>query len=225
MVPQRVGPLADAGQRFSLPLGVAQHVTEPAAVHVEGQLQQVLGVELEGAGVEMHQLVDAVQELDEDRRYLPLVGGRGRRGAAVLDVAPPLPVGRPQVEGVAEAHEVLLHQHAEAVSGSVVGVQEQLREARHLRRPVPPVAAVDQDGHPEDVNPVGRLPRGRQDGPDVGQPLRVLDQRAERDVGRRLAVADAAQLLVAVAHGVDVLDIAELQGAVGIVGRVFVAVT
>ncbi len=53
-------------------------------------------------------------------------------------------MGEPRLELVAEQDEILLNQDLEAFYRAIVLVEYQLGERRKLRRPVPPVTAVDQ---------------------------------------------------------------------------------
>jgi hypothetical protein len=47
---------------------------------------------------------------------------------------------------VAEVDDLLVEQACEAAQRAAVGVEEELREHRHLRRPIPAVRAVDEHG-------------------------------------------------------------------------------
>lgn len=93
---------------------VGDEAAEQVTVHQVGQLAQVLEVELEAHLVAPQQLRYAVQEQNERRYLLGLVGGEAEPGE----------------KGVAQELELLLYQDGEPPVSAVEGVQSDLRQGR-----------------------------------------------------------------------------------------------
>ena len=157
---------------------------------MERQLQQVSSVELEGIWEEIDNLVDAVQKLYENRRYLSLVGRRRLR--IVGSVAASLAVRASSMERMTKAHKVLFYQNRKAAPGAVERIQQQLRQGRSLRSSVPPVAAVKKNRHPPYMDPIGSFPGREKDHTDVRKPFRILHNGIPIYIDRCGAVARSA---------------------------------
>ena len=149
VLPDAVRPLPYRRHHLPLPLAVAKERPEPARVDVLRKQQQVPRAELEVVRELVHELVDAVDELEEDRRELSIV-------AALL--VPALAVAAPGVEGVAEREEVLLDERAEPLDRPVVRIEQELGERGDLARPIPPVLLSPErgDGDTERVSKNGK---------------------------------------------------------------------
>ena len=186
-----VGPDGDGALRAAHdPLAVALRVAEEGAEEARGDAvgdedEEVL-VELEGAGELRPHEVDGLEPLDEDGRPLVRLERLLARDADALR------------ELVAEGAPLLLDEDGEALEGAVVGVEEELGRRADLRRPVPAVAAVDEDARALGVEALRDVDRGLEDEDEVLEPARrvegrgvegvVLGGREERDErGLRLA--------------------------------------
>mmetsp|Transcript_1233 Transcript_1233/g.5227 ORF Transcript_1233/g.5227 Transcript_1233/m.5227 type:complete len:680 (+) Transcript_1233:1017-3056(+) len=203
----------------ALLLVVAQEGAPPARIECIGQEQQKAHVELKMCREERHELMHRVQPLQEDGAAL---------GAVVDTLVGVNSMSRPQAERMAEAAPVLLDQHGKAVQGAIVRIEKQLCDAAHLRRPVPSVAAVHQHGLPLEVHHLRNRVCGIKDQSDVVQPPRLVEHVGEVVLVR---ISDASALHFradpreAVAHGMDVADVVELQIAARVVGVKLVAIS
>uniref|UniRef100_A0A1I7YZE3 PDZ domain-containing protein n=1 Tax=Steinernema glaseri TaxID=37863 RepID=A0A1I7YZE3_9BILA len=104
--------------------GVEEEGAEEAGVAVLRDLDQVVGVELEGRGVDQAHLEDAVEPLQEDGTLLVVRARRVEHRVPVVELVP-------------EADPVPAHQQLEALQGTVVRVAQKLGQRHDLRRPVP----------------------------------------------------------------------------------------
>ncbi|RNA20019.1 hypothetical protein BpHYR1_010041 [Brachionus plicatilis] len=192
-----------------LQVGVAQKSAEQTRVGVVAELEQKCFVELESGRVLAHYLVDAVEPLEKDGTTFVGVVGGGRVAVALREL-------------VAELEPVDFDESAEAGDGAVVGVEQQLGQGEDLGRAVPAVRAVHEHrlavlvGGAGDRD--GRLDYAGQvvqpfSGLELAQKLPVVGQRE----------AEEAERVEAGADHVDVLEVHELDFAVGVVLGVLVA--
>mmetsp|Transcript_54309 Transcript_54309/g.167121 ORF Transcript_54309/g.167121 Transcript_54309/m.167121 type:complete len:363 (-) Transcript_54309:284-1372(-) len=201
-------------------------------MHVVGEQLQQARRELELGRELADNLEHAVEPLREDRRRLLLVrfvrlvvllavdvaqaAADVRRAARVARELVHVPLG----ELVPEAAELLLDEDAQAADGAEVRVHQDHREARGLRRAVPAVGAVGQDGLALRRDKLRDFVRGDEHLLNVVQPHRRVQLLVE-GVARRAAVRavaapvvladDGPKLLPRGGDGMNVLDAAELH--------------
>ncbi len=138
--PDRIGPGSEPRVPAFL-VAVEEEGAEAPRIGVAGDVHEEPRVELQDRGELGADLVHTIEELYEDRTELFVPQG-------VLGM-----VAQPGTEGMAEHREVFLDQHFESLTafcavgyldGSIVFVEEQLREAGKFGGSVPSVAAMQK---------------------------------------------------------------------------------
>jgi hypothetical protein len=119
IVPKTVGSLPNTRQQFSLPFGIAQETAKATRVNLKGKFQEVRSGKFKAFGKQLNNLIDAVEELQENGRYLSFVD----TGTIGRIIPTSFSMRTPCMKGMSKTHKVLFHQTGKAFDRSVIGIQ------------------------------------------------------------------------------------------------------
>jgi len=197
-------------------LGTSRHVRP--FQHVFRQYQGILGVELKAFWVLNHNLKCTVQELNENWRNLSFIAIVATGSIAF---AYSLSVSTSRVKGMAKAHEILLHQSRKAFACAMVWIKKELSKNGDLTGTIPSMRTMQQVDERGFNTPLPtRLPKS------VGyaKPLGIFHQLRPLHVCSRRIQAEGTNLLIGISNGMNVSNVAKLNGCTRVVRRVLIAI-